>query len=77
VASSAASLAEVGGLLMAEGRARDSGRWMKISQALINASLVSMRAAEAEDKDALLASGEALNATCEDCHRIYSVDLPR
>jgi hypothetical protein len=75
VAGAAASLAEAGSMLMAEGRARDQERWKSISQSMIDASLVSMKAAQARDKEALLASGEGLNNTCDDCHRIYSVDV--
>jgi len=75
VAGAAAALAEAGSLLMAEGRARDEDRWNSISQSMIDASVVSMKAAQARDKDALLASGEALNNSCDDCHRIYSVDV--
>ena len=73
VSGAAAALAEAGSLLMVEGRARDKDRWNSISQSMIDASLVSMKAAQARDKEALLASGEALNNTCDDCHRIYSV----
>lgn len=74
VAASAAAVAEAGGLLMADGRARDSERWIEISQAMIDASLISMRAAQDQDKEALLASGEALNASCDNCHQAYGVD---
>lgn len=75
VAGSAAALAEAGGLLMAEGRAVDQERWTSISQAMIDASLISMKAAQARDKDALLNSGEALNNSCDDCHRVYQVNV--
>lgn len=74
VEGAAAALAEAGGLLMVEGRARDQDRWLKISQAMIDASLISMKAAQARDKEALLASGEALNASCDNCHRVFNVD---
>ena len=74
VAASAAAIAEAGGLLMAEGRARDTERWMAISQEMIDASLISMKAAQDQDKEALLASGEALNASCDNCHRAYGID---
>ena len=74
VEGAAAALVEAGGLLMVEGRARDQEMWKKISQAMIDASLISMKAAQARDKDALLASGEALNASCDSCHQAYNVD---
>jgi hypothetical protein len=74
VAANAAALVEAGGLLMAQGRARDQEAWQKISREMIDASTVSLNAAQAQDKDALLASGEALNASCDNCHRTYNVD---
>jgi hypothetical protein len=73
VAASAAALAEAGGLLMLDGRAPDTERWVEMSQAMIDASLISMRAAQDQDKEALLASGEALNASCDSCHQGYGV----
>jgi hypothetical protein len=73
VAASAAAIAEAGGLLMMDGRARDE-RWVQISQQMIDASLISMRAAQDQDKEALLASGEALNASCDSCHQAYGID---
>jgi hypothetical protein len=76
VSAAAAVLAEAGGQLMAEGRARDTDRWMEISQEMIDASLISMKAALDQDKDALLASGEALNNSCDNCHQLYNVDIP-
>jgi hypothetical protein len=74
IEGAAAALVEAGGLLMVEGRSRDQERWPEISKAMIDASLISMKAAQARDKDALLASGEALNASCDNCHRVYQVD---
>lgn len=74
VSGAAAALAEAGGLMMVEGRARDTERWIEISQAMIDASLISMEAAQNRDKEALLASGEALNDSCDACHRAYNID---
>ena len=76
VAGAAAALVEAGSLLKVGSRsgARDTDAWKKISQDMIDASLVSMKAAEARDKEALLASGEALNRSCNDCHQAYDVE---
>ena len=76
VAGAAAALAESGSLLMVADRpgARDTDSWRKLSQDMIDASLISMKAAQARDKEALLASGEALNASCDSCHRSYDID---
>jgi hypothetical protein len=71
VAASAAAIAEAGGLLLVDTRKPDDDRWPKLTQAMIDASLVSKKAADGRDKDALLESGEALNASCDNCHRIY------
>ena len=76
VSGSAAAIAEAGALLMTRGRdgARDTEAWREIAKAMIDASLVSKRAAEKHDKDALLDSGEALNASCDNCHRTFDVN---
>jgi cytochrome c556 len=42
---------------------------------MIDASLISMKAAQAKDKEALLASGEALNDSCDSCHQKYNIDV--
>ena len=76
VSGAAAALAEAGNLLKAKSRdgASDADAWQKISQDMIDASLISMKAAEARDKEALLASGEALNRSCDNCHRSYDIE---
>ena len=74
VAASAAAIAEAGHLLMSEKHVRDTEAWAKMSQAMIDASLISMKAAQDKDKEAVLASGEALNESCDGCHRRYMVD---
>jgi hypothetical protein len=75
VEGAAAALSESGGLLMAEGRARDQDRWIAISQELIDASLIALEAAQRRDKEALLASGEAINDSCDACHQAYNADV--
>jgi hypothetical protein len=49
---------------------------MDISRAMIEASLVAMKAAQDQNKDGLLEIGEALNASCDNCHRLYNADVP-
>lgn len=73
VEASAAALVEAGGLMKVGKRVFDEERWPGLVQAMIDASLVSMKAATNHDKDALLASGEALNDSCDNCHRAYGV----
>ena len=71
VGNSAAALIESGNLLQLGTRAVDTGDWVKMSQALIAASQVALRATEARNADELLASGEAINESCDNCHRRY------
>jgi len=69
--SSAAALAEAGNLIMMEGRAVDNGDWMKMSQAMIAAGRQTLQAVDAKSPDAVLAAGESVNASCDNCHQRY------
>ena len=71
VVSSAAILTEAGNLLMMEGRAQDSGPWMERARALIDAGEVALKAARAQDKEAVFDSGEQIYNACNDCHIQY------
>ena len=71
VGNSALALAEAGNLLMMEGRAVDKGEWIKMSQAMIDAAKVALKATEAKSADDVLASGDAINVSCDNCHRRY------
>jgi hypothetical protein len=71
VGNSAAALAEAGNLLMMEGRAVDKGEWIKMSKAMIDAAKVALKATEAKSADDVLASGDAINVSCDNCHRRY------
>lgn len=71
VGDSAAALAEAGNLLMMEGRALDRDEWMAMSQAMIDAGIVALKAVEARNAEDLLASGEVVNASCDGCHLRY------
>ena len=71
VGDSAAALVESGNLLMLGSRAADDGDWITISQAMIEAARVAMKAIEARDAEALLNSGEAINESCDNCHNRY------
>jgi hypothetical protein len=71
VGNSALALAEAGNLLMMEGRAVDKGEWIKMSQAMIDAAMVALKATEAKSADDVLASGDAINVSCDNCHRRY------
>jgi hypothetical protein len=71
VGNSAIALAEAGNLLMMEGRAVDKGEWIKMSQAMIDAAKVALKAVEAKSADDVLASGDAINVSCDKCHQRY------
>ena len=71
VGDSAAALVESGNLMMMGSRAVDTGDWVTISQAMIEAARVALKAIEAKDAEALLLSGGAINASCDDCHQRY------
>jgi len=71
VGNSAAALAEAGNLLMLEGRAVDRGDWITMSKALVEAGRLSLKAVESRSTDGLLAAGEGVNTSCDNCHRRY------
>jgi hypothetical protein len=71
VGSSAASLVEAGNLLMMGSRLKDKGDWIRMTRALMDASVVALKATEAKDADALLQSGEAIDVSCDTCHQKY------
>jgi hypothetical protein len=71
VGNSAAALIESGNLMLIGSRAVDKGDWVKMSQALIDAGTLALRATEAKSADQVMASGEDVNASCDNCHRKY------
>ena len=71
VRRSAVTLAESGNLLMARGRARDQGDWMKDARMLADVGTAAYKAAQAKDAKALAALAEALDASCTACHKQY------
>jgi len=74
VGSNAMALIEAASLLTTEGRAKDSD-WFRLSDMMSRAALQSYNAAKRKDVDALLASGEVLNNSCDSCHRNYDVPV--
>ena len=71
VGDSAAALVEAANLLMMDGRAIDKADWTKMSKAMADASIVALKAIEAKNPEALLASGEGINTSCDTCHQRY------
>jgi hypothetical protein len=73
VAGNAAAIIEASELLKAAGRARDSGDWVMISTAMGTAAAEARAAAQKKDPEGILAAGERLNNSCDNCHRKYQV----
>ena len=64
-------LAESGNLLMVGSRVRDSGNWMKMSRAMVDAAALAATAAEKKDAMGLEAATDAITVSCMECHRPY------
>lgn len=71
VGNSAVALAEAGNLLMMEGHAVDKGEWIKMSQAMIEAAKITLKATDAKNAADVFASGEAIYNSCNNCHARY------
>ena len=67
-------LQEAGNLLMAPGRARDDGLWMKYARQLVDAGVTAREAALAKDEKKTFDAGSALYNACFACHAKY---IPR
>jgi hypothetical protein len=75
VAGNAASLIEAAQLLQVEGRAREGEDWAAISKAMGDAAAEVRAAAEKKDADGILAGGERLNNSCDNCHRKFQIPV--
>jgi len=64
-------LAESGNLLMVGTRVRDTGNWMKMSRAMVDAAALAATAAEKKDAKALEAATDSITTACMECHRPY------
>ena len=71
VGNSAAALIESGNLLMMGSRAVDKGEWIQMSRAMIDAGTIALKATQEKSADRVLAAGEAVNMSCDNCHRKY------
>jgi hypothetical protein len=72
VGSAAAAVVESGNLMLTGNRAIDTGDWVKMTRAMMEQGQKAMNAAEAKDKDGIVAAGGDLNTTCDNCHARYS-----
>jgi hypothetical protein len=72
VGSAGAAVVESGNLMLTGNRAIDTGDWVKMTRAMMDQGQKAMKAAEAKDKDGIVAAGGDLNTTCDNCHARYS-----
>jgi rRNA maturation endonuclease Nob1 len=77
VRNSAYVVAEAGNLLMMTSRAKDSGDWMKLSEALVDVGQRAIRAAESRDATAVFDVGAEVYDACVACHAKYALPLMR
>jgi hypothetical protein len=71
VGNAAAAIVESGNLLLMGDRALDKGDWVKMTRAFMDQGKLALKAAEAKDKDGIVAAGGDLNTTCDNCHAKY------
>jgi hypothetical protein len=72
VAANAAVLVESANLLLQPPRAVDNDEWPKMVKAMADAGTTALEAARAKSTDGILAAGEDINTTCDNCHERYS-----
>lgn len=77
VRNAAYVVAESGNLLMMPSRAKDTGDWMRLSQAMVDVGQRAIKAAEARNKTAVFDVGGEVYDTCTNCHAKYAVELQR
>lgn len=71
VGASAAMLIESANMLLIGTRAIDQGDWVTMSKAMADAGRMALEAAEAKDAEGILAAGEVINMSCDNCHQKY------
>jgi hypothetical protein len=71
VGAGAAALIEASNLLVMGDRAVDREDWVKMSKAMADAGMMALKAADAKNPEGILAAGETINKTCDDCHQKY------
>lgn len=71
VGSAGAALIEAASLLVVPPRAVDQGDWVMISRAMAASGQDVLKATEARDPAGILAAGETLNESCDNCHQQY------
>jgi hypothetical protein len=73
VLNSAYVISESGNLMMIGHRVKDTGEWIRQSQALTDVGVRAVKAAQARDKDAVFQVGGEIYEVCANCHESYAV----
>jgi hypothetical protein len=71
VGASAAALIESANLLLIGNRAVDQGDWVKMAKAMGDAGQTALKATTDKNPEGILAAGETINQTCDNCHQKY------
>jgi hypothetical protein len=71
VGAGGAALIEAANLLLMGNRPVDHGDWVTMTKAMADAGQTALKAADAKDPEGILAAGEAINTTCDNCHEKY------
>jgi len=72
VGAHAAALVEAANMLTVGTRAVDQGDWVKMSKAMADAAHTALKATTDKSPEGILAAGETINETCDNCHQKYS-----
>lgn len=75
VRAQSATVAETGNLLALPGRAMDDDAWLVYAQAMVDAGLMAMDAAQRHHKEDFFQAGAQLYSVCSACHQAYNPDI--
>jgi|SRR5262245_20311371 len=71
VGAHAAALIESANLLTVGNRAVDQADWVKMAKAMADAAQTALQATTDKNPEGILAAGEKINETCDNCHQKY------
>jgi len=71
VGAHAASLIESANLLTMGQRAVDQDEWVTMAKAMADAGHIALKATTEKNPEGILAAGEKINETCDNCHQKY------
>jgi hypothetical protein len=71
VGASAAALIESANMLLIGTRPVDQGEWVTMAKAMADAGQMALKATTDKSPEGILAAGEAINKSCDNCHQKY------